>query len=181
MLRQETPSWPPTAYRYPPSTATPTLVRQVLVGATSLLHWLVLGSYLIQKDTERASARFKIPGQADEGKTEPMRRLTSPQSSGRTSRRDLPLRTVSHPKRWRRPHSDVCSLTPPSATRWSGGHSVPRWKWRRRCTSHRLWGEKKLHSSSSCTHCDWGSLFLCYCSLKCNVGVQLLAWGGAGQ
>lgn len=46
MFRQETPSWPPTAYRYPPKTATPTLVRHVLVGATSLLHWLVFGSYL---------------------------------------------------------------------------------------------------------------------------------------
>ena len=31
---------------HPSRTATPTLVRQVLVGETSLLHWFVLGSYL---------------------------------------------------------------------------------------------------------------------------------------
>ena len=31
---------------YPSSTATPTLVRQVQVGETSLLHWFVFGSYL---------------------------------------------------------------------------------------------------------------------------------------
>jgi hypothetical protein len=37
-FKQEIPSCPPTAKRHPSRTATPTLVRHELVGATSLLH-----------------------------------------------------------------------------------------------------------------------------------------------
>lgn len=54
--KQLMPSWPPTAYKKPSRTATPTEVRQVDVGATSHDHWLVAGSNLytayIASDTE---------------------------------------------------------------------------------------------------------------------------------
>lgn len=73
--------------------------------------------------------------------------ITSPRSWGTTSRHDLPPHTVSHPERWHRLHIAAYSSTPPSATRWSGGHNAPRWKWRHRCTNHQLqdketWGKR---------------------------------------
>lgn len=80
--------------------------------------------------------------------------ITSPRSWGTKSRRDLPPHTASHPEHWRRRHIASYSSTPPSSIHWSGGHNVPHWKWRHRCTNHQLQDkeEEKTRHEATLVH-----------------------------